>query len=123
MTSPQQVLQVLQGVYDPDYRHRSIVDMGLVAEDDISVEGDSVRVNYRLTAPLCPFSAALGLMIKHALEQKLGVKAQVNLEGGHRQAQVVNELLADPERSRELWQTMEDFGLLDICLRLEGDNG
>ncbi len=66
-----EILEVLQQVYDPDYVDRSIVDMGLVTEDDIIVKDNSIEVAYSLTAPMCPCSAAIGVMIKYALEKKL----------------------------------------------------
>lgn len=69
-----EVLEVLKHVYDPDYRDRSIADMGLVTAEDIKVMGNSVEVAYDVTAPFCPFSAAIGVMIKYALEKKLGLE-------------------------------------------------
>lgn len=73
--------------------------MGLVTEDDIMVEDNGVSVAYSLTAPVYPFSAAIGLMIKYALKKKLGVRVTVNLEAEHHQERVVAELLSDPEQS------------------------
>jgi len=58
-----EVIEVLNQVYDPDYVDRSIVDMGLVTEGDITIKDNSIEVAYSLTAPMCPFSAAIGLMI------------------------------------------------------------
>ncbi|OGO20493.1 MAG: hypothetical protein A2144_03140 [Chloroflexi bacterium RBG_16_50_9] len=63
----QQILKVLSQVYDPDYVNRSIIDMGLVTEDDIVINDSKIEVTYTLTASICPFSAAIGLMIKYAL--------------------------------------------------------
>ncbi len=114
----QDILQVLERVYDPDYVNRSVVDMGLVAEDDISITGEGVKVAYSLTAPMCPFSAAIGLMIKYALEKKLGVPVTVNLKAGHHQQEVVTELLQDRQRSEELMRQLDEFGILERCVRL-----
>ncbi|MEW6034629.1 MAG: iron-sulfur cluster assembly protein [Chloroflexota bacterium] len=113
-----QVLEVLNLVYDPDYVDRSIVDMGLVTGDDITVKDNGIEVAYSLTAPMCPFSAAIGLMIKYALEKRLGVPVTVNLKEGHRQAGTVAELLQDPQRSEELMRKLEEFGILERCVRL-----
>ena len=113
-----EVLAVLNRVYDPDYTDRSVVDMGLVAEDDITITGKEIKVAYSLTAPMCPFSAAIGLMIKYALEKKLGVPAMVSLKAGHHQERVVAELLQDAERSEELMCQLEEFGILKRCVRL-----
>lgn len=113
-----EVLEVLSRVYDPDYVDRSIVDMGLVTEDEITIQDNSIEVAYSLTAPMCPFSAAIGLMIKYALEKKLGVVVRVNLKAGHHQEGVVAELLSDPERSSELMRKLKEFGILERCVRL-----
>ena len=112
------ILEILNGVYDPDYTDRSVVDMGLVTEDDITIKDNEVGVAYGLTAPMCPFSAAIGLMIKYALEKKLEVLVTVTLKAGHRQEGVVAGLLQDPQRSEELMHKLEEFGILERCVRL-----
>lgn len=113
-----EVLDILNQVYDPDYVNRSIVDMGLVTEEDITITDNGIEVGYTLTAPMCPFSAAIGLMIKYALEKKLGVPVTVNLKVGHHQEGVVSELLSDPEQSAELMRKLQEFGILERCVRL-----
>lgn len=113
------VLEVLKSVYDPDYRDRSIVDLGLVGEDDIQIRGSRVDVQYRLTAPLCPFSAAIGLMAKYALERKLGVEVAVQLDPSHGQGSLVKEILESREKSQALLQKLRDFGILEQCVRIE----
>jgi len=111
------ILEVLKQVYDPDYVDRSIVDMGLVTEDDIIVKDNCIEVAYSLTAPMCPFSAAIGLMIKYALEKKLEVPVSVTLKEGHHQEGAVAELISDPEQSAELMRKLEEFGILERCVR------
>ena len=118
MKTREEVLAVLSRVYDPDYTDRSIVDMGLVAQEDITITQEAVEVSYGLTAPMCPFSAAIGLMIKYAVEKKLGVPTTVRLKAGHRQGGVVAELLQDPHRSQELMDKLREFGILERCVRL-----
>jgi len=113
-----EVIEVLNRVYDPDYVNRSIVDMGLVTEDDITVTDNGIEVAYGLTAPMCPFSAAIGLMIKYALEKKLGVTVHVSLKSGHQQEGVVAELLSDSEQSAELMRKLQEFGILERCVRI-----
>lgn len=114
----QEVLDVLTQVYDPDYRDRSVVDMGLVDEDSIEIEGDTIKVQYRVTAPMCPFSAALGLMIKHALEKKLGKAVEVAIEPGHYQQQLVNDILTSEEKAGALFEKLVAFGILEQCVRI-----
>lgn len=113
-----EILEVLNRVYDPDYIDRSVLDMGLVSEDDITIKDDRIEVAYGLTAPLCPFSAAIGLMMKYALEKKLRVPVTVKLKAGHRQESVVAELLQDPQRCEELMSKLKEFGILERCVRL-----
>lgn len=115
----EKVMEVLNQVYDPDYVDQSIVDMGLVGKEDITIKGNRVEVAYSLTAPMCPFSAAIGLMIKYAVEKKLGVSVTVKLKAGHHQENVVTELLQNPERSKELLQRLKEFGILESCVRLQ----
>ena len=112
------VMEVLKRVYDPDYTDRSIVDMGLVTEDDITLKDNTIEVAYNLTAPMCPFSAAIGVMMKYALEKKLGMPVTVKLKPGHYQEEVVSGLLQDPGRSEELMCKLEELGILKRCVRL-----
>lgn len=118
MITPQQVLTILKGVYDPDYRDRSVVDMELVTEADISITSEQIKVQYGLTAPLCPFSAAIGLMIKYALEKKLNTPVEVNLRPGHRQGDLVAEVLADPAKASELMAKLHEFGIIERCIKI-----
>src|SRR3990172_3513033 len=96
------VLELIGHVYDPDYRDRSIVDMGLVDEESITIENDGIKVVYRVTAPMCPFSAAIGMLIRYVLTEKLGLPIDVSIAGGHRQTEAVSAVLESEERSREL---------------------
>ena len=112
------VIEVLNRVYDPDYVNRSIIDMGLVTEEDITITGNGIEVAYGLTAPMCPFSAAIGLMIKYALEKKLGVPVSVSLKAEHHQKVVVAELLSDSEQSAEFMRKLQEFGILERCVRI-----
>lgn len=114
-----EILEVLKRVYDPDYLNRSVLDIGLVTEDDITIQDNKIEIAYGLTAPMCPFSAAIGLMIKYALEKKLGMPVTVNLKDGHHQQGIVAELLQDPRRSEELMRKLKEFGILERCVRLE----
>ena len=44
------VLEISNRVYDSDYVNRSVVDMGLVTEDNVSVKDNSIEVAYGLMA-------------------------------------------------------------------------
>ncbi len=113
------VLEVLKHVYDPDYRNKSIVEMGLIDPEDIKIKGNSVEISYNVTAPMCPFGAAIGIMIKYALEKKLGIKAQVRMKKGNFQEDAVNEVLTDESELKALLDKLESYGMLEQCVRLE----
>lgn len=112
------VVEVLKHVYDPDYPDRSIVDMGLVSAEDVDVRGNSVEVSYSVTAPLCPFSAAIGVMIRYALKRKLGLDARVKMKAGHLQEGVVNRILVNEPEHEELLQKLKAYGVLQRCVRI-----
>lgn len=114
----EEILDILREVYDPDYRDRSVVDMGLVAADDIEISEERIEITYGVTAPMCPFSAALGVMMRYALEKKLDRPVAVRIKPGHLQEQVVNGILASAEKRAELLKKLEDYGLLAQCVRL-----
>jgi metal-sulfur cluster biosynthetic enzyme len=113
------VMNVLNQVYDPDYVNRSVVDMGLVKKRDITIADNEIKIVYSLTASMCPFSAALGLMMKYALEKKLNVPVVINLTEGHYQNKKVNEILKDPQQCQELMDKLKEFGIIERCIRFQ----
>lgn len=112
------VLEILRNVYDPDYRDKSIVDLGLVKEEDIKINDTELEVRYDITAPLCPFSSAIGVMIKYALEKKLNKPVVVKLKEGHMQVKIVNEILENEDKRRDLLQKLETYGILHRCVKM-----
>lgn len=118
MITTQQVMDVLKSVYDPDYVDKSIIDMGLVRPEDVVITPDHIEVQYGLTAPLCPFSAAIGLLIKYALEKKLNTQVTVNLRPDHRQGKLVKEVLQDPSKASELMAKLHQFGIIEKCVKV-----
>lgn len=112
-----EVIEILRHVYDPDYIERSVVDMGLVTESDISIEEGAIEVIYRLSAPLCPYSAALGVMIKYVLKKKFPVPIVVKLSHEHKQTEEVAEILSSEEECDELMRKLEESGILWRCIR------
>lgn len=114
----EEVIEALRHVYDPDYKGRSIVDMGLVDENSIKIEKGKIYVEYGLTAPLCPFSSAIGVMIKHALARKFGAEVEVRLSRRHLQAEHVNEILKDEEKCEALIKDLKGLGILQRCIKM-----
>jgi len=113
-----EVLEVLRRVYDPDYVDTSVVDLGLIDEEDVKIIGDSIEVAYKITAPLCPFSAAIGVMIKYALEKKFSTEVRVKIKSGHLQENLVSRILTDEQKQRELLKKLESYGILQQCVRI-----
>jgi len=113
-----QVLEILKNVYDPDYRDKSIVELGLVNEQDIKITDNGLEIEYRVTAPLCHFSSAIGVMIQYALEKKLNQHIQVRIKGEHKQTQLVNEILGDEDKRKDLLKKLEAYGILQHCVRI-----
>lgn len=114
----EEVLEILKKVYDPDYRDKSIVDMGLINEEDIMIDDKGLEIEYNLTAPLCPSSSAIGVMIKYALEKKLHKPVKVKLKEEHMQSQIVNEILESEGKRRELLKKLESYGILHQCVKI-----
>ena len=115
----ERVLEVLRHVYDPDHPDKSLVELGVVDEQGVDVADDTVKITYCMRAPLCPYSAAIGLLIKRALEEKLSSSVKVQIDAAHYQASQVNEILSDDAKSRDLSGKMEASGLFQKCIRWE----
>jgi metal-sulfur cluster biosynthetic enzyme len=112
-----EVLAVLQKVNDPEHPI-SVVDMEIVTEDDIKIEGDKVDVEFSPTVPFCPMGGAIGVIIKYALEKELGVTAQVRVRPGkHVQEKALNETLSNPDRYEEAKAKFLEAGLMEHCIQ------
>lgn len=113
-----EILEILKNVYDPDYKDKSIVELGLVDENTIKINEDKIEVEYKVTAPFCPFSAAIGIMIQYALEKKFGKRVDVKIQPGHYQEKLVEEILRSEEKRKDLLSKLESFGILQRCVRI-----
>lgn len=110
------ILEVLNHVYDPDCIDLSIVDMGLITEDDITIRDNGIEVAYRLAATMCPFSV-IGPVIKYALEKKTGVPVAVRVKAGDYQEKIITDLLLNSSMSEELLRILDEMGILKRCVR------
>ncbi len=113
----QDVLKVLDAVLDPDLRDRSIVEMGFVGEEDIEIGEEEIRIRYTVGGPLCPYSAAIGIIIHQAVRGRFKGKVKVQMKEGHYQEDVVNKILEDESRFEEWFQRIKSQNLLTTCLR------
>src|SRR4030042_656304 len=111
------ILKTLDRILDPDLRDRSIVEMGFVQEDDIEVDEKEIHVSYTVGGPLCPYSAAVGIIIHHTLSEKLKIKVKVRMKQGHYQQEIVNQILEDESQFNEWFEKIKAQKLLETCLR------
>ena len=111
------ILRILDRILDPDLRDRSIVEMGFVGEDDIEVDEKEIHVSYTVGGPLCPYSAAVGIIIHHTLSNTFPKKVRVRMKEGHYQQDLVNQILEDEKQFNELFEKIKDQNLLAVCLR------
>ena len=113
----QEVLKILDHILDPDLRDRSIVEMGFVREEDILITEEDIQVSYTVGGPLCPYSAAVGIIIHHTLSEKLKIKVKVRMKQGHYQQKIVNQILEDESQFNEWFEKIKAQKLLETCLR------
>jgi metal-sulfur cluster biosynthetic enzyme len=113
----QEILRVLDHILDPDLRDRSIVEMGFVGEEDIEVKEEEINVSYTVGGPLCPYSAAVGILIHHTLHEKFHKRVKVRMKEGHYQQNIVNQILEDEDQFNEWLEKIKSQNLLSSCLR------
>jgi len=69
----EQVVDVLQGVYDPEIPV-NIYDLGLVYDVDVTPEGD-VHIRMTLTSPACPVAGTLPPEVEQKVKTVAGVRS------------------------------------------------
>lgn len=113
-----EVLKVLKNVYDPEYPV-SIIELGIVKEEDITINGDKIIIQFTPTSPLCPMGGIIGIVIKYALEKKFGKDVEVEVKvkpGTHAEENLLNNLLQDRKKFEESVNRLKESGLLDNCI-------
>jgi len=115
--SKEEVLRILDRILDPDLRDRSIVEMGFVREDDIALSEEEIQVFYTVGGPLCPYSAAVGVIIHHTLSEKFKKRIKVRMKPGHYQQDIVNQILDDESQFEEWFEKIKSQNLLTAFLR------
>ena len=113
----QEVLKVLDRIMDPDLPARSIVEMGFVRAEDIEVREEEIQVAYTVGGPLCPYSAAIGIIIHHMLKEHFPKKVKVRIKEGHYQEDIVNQILNDESQFKEWYEKIKAQKLLAALLR------
>lgn len=108
-------MEILSEIRDPGVPV-SIVEMGIVSEEWIHIEGEDFRVDFRPSSPFCPVSLAIGVIIKYALEESLDTEARVRvLRGSHLQESLVNELLENRKRYLRALSRLKSSGFVTRC--------
>ncbi len=113
----QEILRVLDHILDPDLKDRSIVEMGFVGEEDIEVKEEEINVSYTVGGPLCPYSAAVGIIIHYTLHEKFKMRVKVRMKKGHYQQNIVNQILEDEDQFKEWLEKIKSQNLLSSCMR------
>lgn len=113
----QGILKILDRILDPDLRDRSIVEMGFVREEDVEISDEEIRVSYTVGGPLCPYSAAVGIIIHHELSKKFKRKIKVRMKEEHYQQNIVNQILGNESQFEEWFEKIKSHNLLVTCLR------
>jgi len=111
------ILRVLDHILDPDLRDRSIVEMGFVGEEDIEVNEEEIRVSYTVGGPLCPYSAAVGIIIHQTLRERFKTRIKVRMKEGHYQQELVNQILGDERQFQDWLEKIKAEKLLSSCVR------
>jgi metal-sulfur cluster biosynthetic enzyme len=117
MITKSDILKILNRILDPDLKDRSIVEMGFVQEEDIQVTPDEIRVFYTVGGPLCPYSAAIGIIIHETLQERFKTHVTVRMKKGHYQQDVVNQILGNEAQFQEWFRKIQAQNLLSSCLR------
>jgi len=111
-----QVLEVLKKVYDPEYP-MPITELKIVDKEDIVITDDTMKIEFKPTAPYCPMGGVIGVIIKYALEKKFGRNVDVRVKTGtHAQESMLNQLLSDRKRYEETLERLKSSGMLERCI-------
>ncbi|MEM2933641.1 MAG: iron-sulfur cluster assembly protein [Methanocellales archaeon] len=111
-----EILDILKKVYDPEHPI-SVLDLKIVEAEDISIEGDKARIEFKPTSPFCPMGGLIGVVIKYALEKKLGKEVEVRVKKGtHAQEKLLNDMLEDKKKYEAMLARLKPSGLLEQCI-------
>jgi len=111
-----ELIEALKKVYDPEYP-LSVVDLKIVGEEDISLDGNKIKILFTPTSPFCPMGGMIGVLIKYALEKRTGKEVDVSLKPGtHTQEKMLNEMLSNKKQYNDTLKRLKSSGLLDRCV-------
>lgn len=113
----QEIIQALNRILDPDLKDRSIVEMGFVGEEDVEVSEEEIHISYTVGGPLCPYSAAVGIIIHHTLSEIFKKRIKVRMKEGHYQQDIVNQILGNESQFAEWFEKIKSQNLLTAWIR------
>lgn len=113
--SKKTIMRILSEIRDPGVP-MTLVEMGILDEENVHCEGGKIRVHFRPSSPFCPLGLAIGVIIKYALEEELGTEVRVRMaRGSHLQESLVNELLEDRRRYLKALKRLKSSGFVARC--------
>ena len=114
------VLSVLRRVLDPEHPI-SVVEMGLVKPEDVTVHGNRLHVHFAPTVPGCPMGAVIGIIIRKALEDAFpGQHIEVRVKPGtHMREDACNNMINDEAQYQSAIEKLTASGALDRLILQE----
>lgn len=116
MATVDEVFKALEPVMDPEHPI-SITDprMSIVKHEYIKVDNDSIRVQFKPTAPYCPMGGLIGILIRHRLESvypnsRISVLV---LPGSHSLETQVNDMIGNNQKYSQIVEQMKSRGMLE----------
>jgi metal-sulfur cluster biosynthetic enzyme len=114
------VLSVLRRVLDPEHPV-NVVEMGLVKEEDVTIKGDEINIQFAPTVPQCPMGAVIGIVIRKAVEDEFPnnqVSVQVK-PGTHMREDACNTMINNDEQFNSAIEKLNASGALDRLILKE----
>lgn len=108
------VLKVLQRVLDPEHPI-SVVEMGLVTEEDVILKEGEIHIQFAPTVPQCPMGAVIGIIIRKAVEDQFPTsKVSVQLKPGtHMREEDCNTMINNDDQYNLAIEKLTASGALD----------
>jgi len=114
------VMTVLRRVLDPEHPV-NVVEMGLVTDEDVTIQGEEIRIQFAPTVPQCPMGAVIGIIIRKAVEDefpKNKVSVQVK-PGTHMREDACNAMINNNEQYNSAIEKLNASGALDRLILKE----
>jgi len=114
-----EVYDLIRSLFDPEHPTTTLEQLGVVSADEVTVNGNHVKIQFTPTVPHCPSATLIGLTIRVRLLRALPVRMKVDIsvkEGTHQSEQAVNKQLNDKERVAAALENTTLLDLVNNCL-------